>query len=55
MHVPELRLYEKKVMRKIYGPIQNQDGSWRMGIIEEIDFLTKDADVVIRMKCQRKR
>jgi hypothetical protein len=42
-------------MSKIHGPIQNQDGSWRIRINEEIDLLTKDAHVVRRITVQRIR
>jgi hypothetical protein len=33
-------------MRKMHGPIKDQDGSWRIRTNEEIDLLTKHADVV---------
>jgi len=39
---------EEKVMRKIYNPIKNQDGSWRTN--EETDLLIKHADIVRYIK-----
>jgi len=48
-------LFETGVMSKIHGPIQNQDGIWRTRTNEEIDLLTKDADVVRRTTAQRIR
>jgi len=33
-------------MRKIHGPIKDQDGSWRTRTNGEIDLLIKHADVV---------
>jgi len=40
-------------MRKLHGPIQNQDGSGWIRTNEEIDLLTEDADVFRRIKAQR--
>jgi len=25
-----LRIFEHRILRKIFGPVQNEDGSWRM-------------------------
>lgn len=36
MHEKQLRVSEKKVMRKTHGPIKYQDGSWRIRTNEEI-------------------
>jgi len=44
---------EKKLMRKIYNPIKNQDGSWRTN--EETDSLIKHADIVRYIKAHRIR
>jgi hypothetical protein len=46
---------ERKVTRKIYGPIKNQDGSWRTSTTEEIDLLIKHADIVRYIKTKRIR
>jgi hypothetical protein len=45
-----LRVSEIKVMRNIYGPIENQDGGWILRTNEEIDLLVKDADIVRHIK-----
>jgi hypothetical protein len=42
-------------MRKIYGLVKNQEGSWRIRRNEEIDLLGKHADVVGCMQEQRIR
>jgi hypothetical protein len=40
-------------MRKIHGPIKNQDGSWRITTNEELDLLIKNT--VRYIKAQRLR
>jgi hypothetical protein len=42
-------------MSKIHGPIQNQDGRWRIRTNDEIDLLTKEADAVRRITIKRTR
>jgi len=46
------RVFERKVMRKICGPLKNRDGNWRIKTNEKIDFLIKHADVVGYIKAQ---
>jgi hypothetical protein len=41
-------------MRKIYSPIKNQDGSWRIRTNEEIDLLIKHADTIRYIKAENK-
>ena len=33
-------------MRKIFGPVQNEVGSWRIGTNYELNKLTENADIV---------
>jgi hypothetical protein len=42
-------------MRKMCGPIKNQDGSWRITANEEIELLIKHADTGRYIKAQRIR
>lgn len=42
-------------MRKIYSLIKNKDGSWRIRTNEEIDLLSKDANIVSYIREQRIR
>jgi hypothetical protein len=38
-----LRIFERRILRKIFGPVQNKDGSWRI----RMDYkLTENADMV---------
>jgi hypothetical protein len=32
----QLNIFERKILRKIYGPTQNPDGSWRIKTNEEL-------------------
>jgi hypothetical protein len=48
-------VFERKVMRKIYDSIENQDGGWIIRTNEETDLLVEDADIVRHIKAQRIR
>jgi hypothetical protein len=34
------------MLRKIFGPVQNEDGSWRIRMNHELNELTANADIV---------
>ena len=36
-----LLISERRVLRKIYGPTQNNDGTWRIKTNEELEILIK--------------
>jgi hypothetical protein len=36
-----LRVFERRVLRKIYGPTQDKDGTWRIKTNEELENLIK--------------
>jgi hypothetical protein len=36
-----LRIFERKILRKIFGPVQNEDGSWRIRMNYELSELVK--------------
>jgi hypothetical protein len=40
-------------MRKIHGPIKDQDGGWKIITNNEINLLIKHADIDRYMKAQR--
>jgi len=48
-----LRIFERRILRKIFGPVQNEDGSWRMRINYELKELTGNADIVRFIKRRR--
>jgi hypothetical protein len=50
MHEQKIRLFESKAMRKISGPIKNQDGTCSIRSNEEIDLLIENTDGVRYIK-----
>jgi hypothetical protein len=46
---------KKKILRKVYGPTQNPDGSWRIKTNEELKRKMKQEDIVKFIKSQRLR
>ena len=36
-----LRIFERKILRKIFGPVQNEDGFWRIRMNYELNDLLK--------------
>jgi hypothetical protein len=49
-----LRIFERKILRKIYGPIQERD-TWRIRNNEEMNRFIKGEDIVKFIKSQRIR
>ena len=41
-----LRIFERRILRKIFGPVQNGDGSWRIRMNYELNGLIGNADIV---------
>ena len=50
-----LLVFERRVLRKIYGPTQNNDGTWRIKTNEELEILIKKENIVRFIKSQRLR
>ncbi len=48
-----LRIFESKILRKIYGPIQVNSNLWRIRTNKEIEALIKCKDIVKFIKAQR--
>ena len=48
-----LRILERRILRKIFGPAQNEDGYWRIGMNYELNELIENADIVRFIKCRR--
>ena len=41
-----LRIFERRILRKIFGPVQNEDGFWRIRLNYELNDPIKNADIV---------
>ena len=39
-------IFERRILKKIFGPVQNEDGSWRIKMNYELNELTGNADIV---------
>jgi len=50
-----LLVFERRVLRKIYGPTQNNGGTWRIKTNEELEILIKKEAIVGFIKSQRLR
>jgi hypothetical protein len=48
-----LRIFERRILRKIFGPVQNEDESWRIRMNYELSELVKNADIVRFIKSRR--
>jgi hypothetical protein len=50
-----LLVFERSVLKKIYGPTQDNDGTWRIKTNEEFEILIKKENIVRFIKSQRLR
>jgi hypothetical protein len=51
----QLYIFERKILRKIYGPTQNPDGTWRIKTHDEMRHRMKQEDIIKFIKSQRLR
>ena len=49
----KLRVFERKVLRSIYGPTKEKDGTWRIRSNEELNRLTGNKNIINHIKAQR--
>src|SRR5215475_11197826 len=48
-----LRIFERKILRKIFSPVQDKDGSWRIRTNYELNELIGNAGIVKSVKSRR--
>ena len=48
-----LRIFERRILRKIFGPMQNQHESWRIRMNHKLNELMESADIVRFIKSRR--
>jgi hypothetical protein len=49
----KLRVFERKVLRRIYGPTRESDGTWRIKSNEELNRLIGNKNIVNCIKARR--
>jgi hypothetical protein len=49
----KLMVFERKVLRKVFGPTKERDGTWRIKINDELDKLIRHKNIINYMKAQR--
>jgi hypothetical protein len=46
-----LRIFERRILREIFGPVQNEDGYWRIRMNYELNKLTEThSEIYIKYK-----
>jgi hypothetical protein len=48
----ELAIFERKILRKIYGPVKENE-LWRIRQNDELEAIIKGKNIVRFIKCQR--
>lgn len=49
----QLRMCERKILRRIYGPTRNEDGTYRIKMNHELNNIIEGKDIVRYIKAQR--
>jgi hypothetical protein len=49
----KLMVFERKVLRKIFGPTKERDGIWRIKTNDELDKLIRHKNIINYIKAQR--
>ena len=50
-----LAVFERKILRKIYGPVKGKNELWRIRRNDELEAIIKGENIVRFIKCQRIR
>jgi hypothetical protein len=51
--IQRLSVFERKILRKIFGPTKEDNGIWRIKTNKELDELIKHRNIIIYVKAQR--
>ena len=46
-------VFERKMLRKIFGPTKERDGTWRIKTNDELDKLIRHKSIINYVKAQR--
>jgi len=50
----KLTVFERKVLRKIFGPTKERDGTWRIKTNDELDKLIRHKNIINYTGCHRR-
>jgi hypothetical protein len=45
-HEEKLKIFERKILRSIYGPVQHTNNEWRVRTNQETEALMKEENIV---------
>jgi len=45
-HKKKLKVFERKVLRKIFGPTKERDATWRIKTNDELDELIRNKNII---------
>jgi hypothetical protein len=48
-----LRIFERKILQKIFGPVQDRDGYWRIRMNHKLRDITGNPDIIRFIKSRR--
>jgi hypothetical protein len=48
-----LIIFERKILRRIFGPTKGKDGTWRIKTNEDLDYLIKHNNIINQIRAQR--
>jgi hypothetical protein len=51
--VQKLMTFERKILRRIFGPTKEKDGTWRIKANEELGYLIKHNNIINQIRAQR--
>jgi hypothetical protein len=49
----QLMVFERKVLRRTFGPTKERDGTWRIKTNDELDELIRHKNIINHIKAQR--
>jgi len=48
----KLRVFERKILKRIFGPVKERDGTWRIKTNEELKRLIDNKNIINYIKAQ---
>jgi hypothetical protein len=51
--IQKLSVFERKILRKVFGPTKKKDGSWKIKTNIELDKLIQHRNIINYVKAQR--